>query len=352
MIHSIAASKLIEEYATNPTVPLPLPVGNATRDEVRQSAIVQLATQYQIASEYTSFVAIEEPSDGRMGRRLKQGFLRAHPELIEVEAESEESVHGLIETARMPMRAAWKAMTSALSALSAFKSLWDSRSSVEAPLLPSNSQESLPPGSWPNHDDDEEGQSEGGDRDGDGERDMDRATREPSMIDDDPTEVGSEYSRGTFSTLSSLDGWPGSESSDWSSSVSRDSDIFDDLPPSPTFHTRPLDREKGNQLVSGDTQDVSPGVVDLVKLQRFDGSFRRLERMRGLVGDAVVNERERLSGSEREVWTTVVGIAYLKKELSSNPELLENLLVKPLEYLRTKSGIDIDALLERAQSLL
>ena len=74
--------------------------------------------------------------------------------------------------------------------------------------------------------------------------------------------------------------------------------------------------------------------------------------MRGLVGDAVVNERERLSGSEREGWTTVVGIAYLKKELSSNPELLENLLVKPLEYLRTKSGIDIDALLERAQSLL
>jgi hypothetical protein len=151
--------------------------------------------------------------------------------------------------------------------------------------------------------------------------------------------------------LSSLGGWSSASSSDWSSIYSDDSDI--PRPPSPTFHRPPADGNRTpRQRDSRSIEEVPPSVVELVKLQEFDGSFARGEPARRIVGEAAFSEWRKLSGQERDVWMTVCVVAYLKKHLDENPELLDNLLVKPLENLRNKAGIDINALLDRASRLV
>lgn len=340
ILHTMAAWKLIQEYSDNPTIPLPRPLGVATEDELRQSVIVQLGIMYQIASRHTSFIAVVGGRDHRLGRRLKQGFLHQFPEYVDhQDADSDPSLHGPLEIAQHQLRNVWSSMTSALVALA---SLWaNSRTTGQAftePSSPNGSTETLP-GTYPQVDS-VPGQT-------------------PAGIDDTaPTDYDSQNdsersSMKTFSTLSSLDGWSRASSSDWSSLYSDRSNSSYQRAPSPTFRRR--QQQPGTpKRDSRGLESRLPTVVELIKSQQHDGSFSQgvVRNLLPLVGKPAVEETHKLAAAEREVWTTVLCIAYLKKELEESPDLLENLLVKPLEYLMGKHGVDIDALLERAAQLL
>jgi hypothetical protein len=113
-------------------------------------------------------------------------------------------------------------------------------------------------------------------------------------------------------------------------------------------------RQRDTIQRSLEKSSVPATVVDMVKLQQFDGSFSpmSLDFIRPLVGNSIIDEAQRLTEVESDVWVTIVCVAYLRKQLEHNPELLDNLLVKTLEYLRGRGGVDIDALLERAAMLV
>lgn len=357
LIHTMAAWKLIQEYTDNPKMPLPRPLGVATEEELRQSAIVQLGTQYQIASSHTSFIAVEGSRDSRAGRKLKQNFLDRYPEYEEQDIEpdiSEDSLQSPLEAAQQQIRLAWMAMASAIVTIS---SLWAviSRAGSHSPQQTSSrppsqngSSESLP-GQWPS----------GGEGSGGGGSDSNPSPRASFAGDDEePTEFGSQDSERssvkTFSTISSH--WSSASSSDWSSSYSGDSlDGPGQRAASPAFHRRQPDgNQTPRQRDSRRLEGVLPSVVELVKFQQFDGSFpsTSMARIVPFVGARVAEEGKKLSRAERDVWATVVCVAYLKQQLEEHPELLDNLLVKPMEYLRSIGGIDVDVLLGRASRVL
>ena len=66
LVHTLAARKLISELNEG-RAPLPHVIGNvaASDDEIRKAAIVRLGLEYQLASRYTSFVAVED-EDGQL----------------------------------------------------------------------------------------------------------------------------------------------------------------------------------------------------------------------------------------------------------------------------------------------
>lgn len=68
LLHTLAAQELIKHLAEG-RIPLPRPVAPTTNEEVRKMAIVQLGLEYQLASQYTSFVTIE-PRREMEGSRL------------------------------------------------------------------------------------------------------------------------------------------------------------------------------------------------------------------------------------------------------------------------------------------
>ncbi|KAF6766468.1 von Willebrand domain-containing protein [Ephemerocybe angulata] len=317
LIHTMAAWKLIQEYTDNPKMPLPRPLGVATEEELRQSAIVQLGTQYQIASSHTSFIAVEGSRDS--------------PPL---------------EVAQHQIRLAWMAMASAIVTIS---SLWAviSRAGSHSPQQTSSrppsqngSSESLP-GQWPS----------GGEGSGGGGSDSNPSPRASFAGDDEePTEFGSQDSERssvkTFSTISSH--WSSASSSDWSSSYSSDSlDGPGQRAASPAFHRRQPDgNQTPRQRDSRRLEGVLPSVVELVKFQQFDGSFpsTSMARIVPFVGARVAEEGKKLSRAERDVWATVVCVAYLKQQLEEQPELLGQSFV--LE------GLTVDVLLGRASRVL
>lgn len=349
LIHTMAAWKLIQEYTENPRMPLPRPLGVATEDELRQSVIVQLGVQYQVASQHTSFVAIEGTRDSRTGLKLKRSFLHKHPEYEEDESDlgSEDGWQGPLELGQLTtqLRTAWRTMTSTLAGLS-LAGLW---SSLNTNFLvnsqpggesgePRASSESLP-GQWPGSDE-SPSPADSGDDGPTGSHESDRSSIR------------------TFSTLSSLAGWSraGSGDSDYTNSEESDDDY---RAPSPTFQRRPHEggrtpRQHDRSQTSLEKSIVPTVVVDLVKLQQFDGSFSPMfiDSIRPIVGGGIIEEARRLNEAESDVWVTIVCVAYLKKQLEHNPELLDNLLVKTLEFLRGQTGVDIDALLQRATALL
>lgn len=348
LIHTMAAWKLIQEYSENHSMPLPRPLGIATEDELRQSVIVQLGVQYQVASQHTSFVAIEGTRDSRTGLKLKRSFLHKHPEYEEDESDlgSEDGWQGPLDIGQMAtqLRAAWHGMTTIWAGFS-LGGLWSSFNDnfrVHGQHQgdsggASASIESLP-GQWP---------GSGG------------SSSPVGSSEDGSTGPGTpasdQSSIRTFSTLSSLAGWSRAGSGHSTSSVSDDDDD-DSRAPSPTFRRRiTVGGQSPRQMQTSLERSTIPTVVvDLVKLQQFNGSFSPmdLDIIRPIVGDGIIDEARRLNEAESDVWVTVVCVAFLKKQLKHNPELLNNLLVKPLEFLRGRTGVDIDALLERAITLL
>lgn len=92
-------------------------------------------------------------------------------------------------------------------------------------------------------------------------------------------------------------------------------------------------------------------VVALVRLQSFDGSFPPTAQLEAIIGKSLLSEVEKLKVDPR-VWATVLAVAYLKKYMKDQPELLDGLVEKAMDFLsRTQNG-DLQTLLARADSLV
>lgn len=118
------------------------------------------------------------------------------------------------------------------------------------------------------------------------------------------------------------------------------------LPPSaPGAPASAADRKPSGS--NADHGGIDADVVRLVRLQSFDGSFAPTAELEGIVGPGTLAEAGKL-GIDKTVWATVLAVAYLQKYLKGQPELLEGLLEKAMDFI-SQPGVDFQELLDAAK---
>jgi hypothetical protein len=266
VVHTLAARRLIADVEDG--------VGG---EEEKKRKIVKLGVGYQLASRWTSFVAVDDGRDDG-GRRREVGRPR-------------DGETGLV--------------SSVMSMVTAVLSLFSG-----TPLRGRSATRRLP-----------------------GEFTSPSRSRSPSpspapgYLSED--EDDGYASTSTFSTMSSLEGW----SSDWSAPSRRDRPA----PPARRSPSPPLPDTSGTAtkghfhyqpLMGGSTNEpavsLPPEALDLVLLQSDDGSFELSEELVRIVGAAAMTKPEECSDV---AWATAVAVAYLRLHG------LEDLTDKAMEYV-------------------
>ncbi|KAK0481590.1 von Willebrand factor type A domain-containing protein [Armillaria novae-zelandiae] len=313
MLHTLAAWRLIQEHEAT-TAPLPIPFDrNVSEADIRKAAIIRLGTEYQLASRHTSFVATD-PDNERPRRGLSE---RTGASNARTTADS-----GMPNVQNSP-----SGITSFLS------SIWN------ALVSPTARNNRVVPGAWLNESPSvtsiPSSKSASNDRPG-------------------PSEDGYE----TYSTMSSLEG-SSSEWSEWSDipPISEE-DIRLQRSPSPQFEHASLAPEAERNNLPVIVQPVPPTeapplvpptIIDLMRLQQFDGSFKLDDSFEQIVGERAVREAE-LSPIDEKTWATVLYVAFLMKNMDDQKELRDDLLMKAREFLKDEP--DVIELVERAKNLI
>jgi hypothetical protein len=94
---------------------------------------------------------------------------------------------------------------------------------------------------------------------------------------------------------------------------------------------------------------VSPQIFDLVQLQSFDGSFPLNDSLGQIVGHDALGRAGEFQVDDK-TWATALAVAFFKKHLSKQPDLLEGLLDKAMEFVLGDQNFH--SLVERAKTLV
>ncbi|KDQ53740.1 hypothetical protein JAAARDRAFT_197188 [Jaapia argillacea MUCL 33604] len=350
LIHTLAARRLITELEEDKQgvvgVPGFLNVDPQVareRDELTKAAIVRLGERYQLASRYTSFVAVDPEEEDvdrgvfdRQSNSSSSGRRRAGGAGARSRNAEESANSSLPEYIRFGLAylAGW------IFGYSGDETGLDQRSSRRSARLP---------GAW-------------------------SASSAASAHEEEEAEFGEEEEEGeeedgydsadTVSTMSSLE----SHSSEWSapptptprrrrlrSEPTSPIDGSRQRSPSPSFDIRPQPSTRTNRhRHSQDPPPVPTEVVSLVRLQAFDGSFPLIDSLRHIVGSQGQNDFPHV---DETLWATALAVAYLKKHLTGQPELLGGLLEKAMGFVNGYVGsggmaIDFGILLNRAENIV
>ncbi|KAF7979825.1 hypothetical protein HWV62_40904 [Athelia sp. TMB] len=310
LLHTMAARRLITEYEDGRD-PGPMFTRLLTEPtgDLKAKVTVLVGEQYQLASKYTSFVAVEGASVRAPARRELDTSQRrsSRHESGTADSIAEPSSLGTIADAAFAI-AGW--LAGGIGA--AFKFL-----GTDSDRLPRR-----------------------------------RRARVPGAFDDSrntSTSRASAGSVGSRSTMSSLDG----SQSDWASSrtpspspppsVDADADYIRSA--SPILQEQSLPPKRQEQA----RPPISSAVIDLVQLQAYDGSFDLSDALGEIVGKENMGRAAEF-GVDEKAWATALAVAFLKKYLVREPDLLEGLLDKVIEFVRGDAGFDV--LLARAGALV
>ncbi|GJE91690.1 hypothetical protein PsYK624_078400 [Phanerochaete sordida] len=88
----------------------------------------------------------------------------------------------------------------------------------------------------------------------------------------------------------------------------------------------------------------------LIRLQSFDGSFAPTPEFLAIIGEELLAEAAGLQ-VDTKVWATVLAVAFLKKHLKDGPELLDDLVEKAMGFVDGTPDA-FHALIARAQALI
>jgi len=304
-IHTLAAWRLIQELQEGRTV-LPASINaSSTPDEICQAVIVQLGEKYQLVSRYTSFVAIDLGQQSSRPRRRRSFSRQAH-------RDDDDDV-GL---------------------MARFQDLLSRVFGLGIRNIVAPEPNSTVPGAWP----DSQPMSEN-------EEDDDE------YKDDNHSSSSAE----SFSTMSSLESC---EWSDWSRSSSPQlnsiSDGEEGRPQSPKLEPLSLAPDAVRQQVPPPPPVHVPPpprpptvVLDLYRLQSYNGSFPLNETLARIIGGNAVQQANNLQIADA-VWATALSVAFIKKHMANQTDMLNDLLVKPEEYLKS-SGVDVKGIMIEAE---
>jgi hypothetical protein len=325
-VHTLAAWRLIQEHKEH-KVPLPQALIGTSEDDIRKAVVVRLGEKYQLVSKHTSFVAVDAgQGDTRQSRNRTPGFVSRSRSPSPSWTPGNRTPHEPAPTNNGSQGGLRSNIQHFFTGMFGFG------------LIGQNSSQEVP-GAWPE-------------------------TPTPSRpASEDGYDNGSEYeSAATFSTLSSLegsDGW-----SDWSAPPSprlgpqiSEEEAERLRSPSPQFESELLAPEEDRLLLPRKllsmppplSQLVGPAVVNLIRMQSFDGSFA-LNEMRNFVGNKAVDEVNNLNVDEK-VWATALSVAFIRKQMGKRGELLGDLLMKAMEFLRG-TNVNVEEVVWRAEAEL
>ncbi|KAK0466380.1 von Willebrand factor type A domain-containing protein [Desarmillaria tabescens] len=314
MVHTLAAWWLIQEHEAE-IAPLPIPFDrNVSDSDIRKAAIIRLGTDYQLTSRHTSFVAVDP--DNERPRRDS----------------SDRTVANNARTATDGRISNVQNLSSGITNI--LSGFWNALSSS----TPRNNR--IVPGAWPNE--------------------SPSVTSLPSSRTSSNDRPGPSEDDGyeTYSTMSSLES-SSSEWSEWSDiPPMSEEDARLQRSPSPQYEHVSLASEAEHHNILRPKHPapppdapplVPPNVIDLMRLQQCDGSFRLDDPFRKILGERAVREVE-LSPIDEKTWATVLYVAFLMKHMDDQKELRDDLLMKAREFLKDEP--DVVGLVERAKNLI
>ena len=336
LIHTLAARRLIMELQDSLTM---------TEDE-KKASIVPLGEQYQLASKYTSFVAVDGHHTHPVpaSRRSITSFQRRKRSAQNIQIvrnvppNVQAAAFGIGEFVMSALEWTSLFVTAALDVITEpYKMLLFGRDV-------SRRDTGLPGGYRPPTPDS-----------------IDSARQDLNPPEpDDENESGSETSN-TFSTISSLDSYSDTEWSDSTSTLRRrrrQSQQIRTRSPSPQFRGNASGAMRSSSMSPQKYKtlptppEVFASINNLVELQSFDGSFRLDDKLGAIVGQAAADDSKRPAQADAQLWATALAVAYMQKHLT-DPDLLESLLEKAYEFV-VSSGADVDfrRLVAQAKSLV
>jgi len=303
--------------------------------------------EHQLVSKYTSFVAVEKGDERIRGRgrgRNDRAWVRSRlPRGFRADAEED------------PASEDSSFLDGVLDGLSAIiASVFDYFSG------PSSATNTPPRSSRPHRQPNVPGAYATSDPSvSEGSRDNGREDRQRRQ-----RSVSSHYSNNTFTTLSSLEGSSGS--SYWSRSrtpsplppipdpIERANSpefVQDENAPQRPRATNPLSIGNDTSTTRQHRLPVSQEANALFNLLNVDGSFTPSPRLQQIVGDALDKAEEQ--GVDKTVWATAVAVAYLKKHMEGEPDLMDALLVKVQQFVEARLGSrEFEELVRKASVLL
>ncbi|KAJ3482315.1 hypothetical protein NLI96_g7056 [Meripilus lineatus] len=119
------------------------------------------------------------------------------------------------------------------------------------------------------------------------------------------------------------------------------------------FRTASRSRRGGGGGSGGDGSTETP-VVRLVRLQAFNGSFALNDEFTEILGKDAVG-KGKAEGVDDTIWATALAVAFFRKHLADQPELLDGLVEKATDFVSGSplgKGIDFDALVEKAKECI
>ena len=306
LVHTLAARRLITDFEDD-CAPLPTASPGDSADDIRKAVIIRLGEEYQLASRYTSFVGVEgvaPDAPGRGTRDVRGRLLRPRTRPIQQNDGINQESSSLAGTI----------VNSITSFFTFAMSFFAGGSSRGRPPL-------SVPGAFPSS-----------------------HAASPSPAD------SRDQSSVSLSTLSSLNGshsaWTSSRTPSPSPPPSVDAEhARSPSPPLESLYQAPAAIQRqyglGQQSMPQDSAatagPVPPQIFDLVQLQSFDGSFPLNPSFGQIVGDDVLGRAAEF-GADDKTWATALAVAYIRKHLSKQPDLLEGLLDKAMEYARDNAN--------------
>jgi len=321
LVHTLAARRLITDFEDD-RAPLPTASPGTSVDDIRKAAIVRLGEEYQLASRHTSFVAVEATIEGRppsrtgvrdlRGRSLRQRIRRP----VNQKDASDQGSSSLI---KIIFDGALAMVTYGMSYFQRGRSRGRLPRSI--------------PGAFP-------------------------SSRSPSPS---PADTRDQSPASTLSSLTrscSCSTWSSSRTPSPSPPQSEEEEnVRSPSPQLESLHHAPevMQRQHGvnEPSTAPDTVTaagpVSPQIFDLVQLQSFDGSFPLSDDLGQIVGHDALGRAAEFQADEK-TWATALAVAYFRKHLSKQPDLLEGLLEKAMEFVYDKANFD--ALVVHAKALV
>ncbi|KAG2126598.1 hypothetical protein DEU56DRAFT_822144 [Suillus clintonianus] len=308
LVHTLAARELIKQLGDSEgKALLPKPITSASDEDIRKAAIVRLGLEYQLVSQHTSFVAVESGREtARNGLRRSKSWQRSRQQHGYASVTAGAADGGNPGIDMTTVQTVWDSLSQAVYAAFSFF--------FSDPPPTTRSRQKPLPGTYYSA-----AQSRSG---------------SPSIQSEHSFRYNNS-STDTFSTLSSLEG---SSSSRWSYSrpsspvpppedpIQRvPSPVFDSAPPGTGQAAPPL-------ITASHPPPVPEEVETIISLQSFDGSFTPSPQLGALVGVETLAKaaEQRVDG---KIWATAVVVAYLKHHLAAQPDLLDALLNKALDYV-------------------
>ncbi|KAL0063254.1 hypothetical protein AAF712_009856 [Marasmius tenuissimus] len=353
LIHILAASRLIDEHDKS-RAPLPspidlLPVAPDAR-QLRRAAIVRLGERYQLASQFTSFVAVDRGQDDRrLQSRLNFGDWQGQggnndSDALGLGLQVEPS--GVVEAAsevETEAEARLGASSPISSSIDGEPWMDVTTQDVISPISPS----AAVPGAWPA-----------------------LASSMSSSVKDEGYE-----SDKTFTTISSLESYS-SHWTEWSDDEEpgprrplTEEEKRMQRAPSPLLAPRKLAPEDVRRRLPAQQpaahrpnnnnntyQDLSRRpipheIFDIATLQLYDGAYPLNDKLRALVGRSATDELGKITPKVNEtVWATALAVAFITNRLVHRKELSNDITLKSREFLKRVEGSE--ELVRRARGMI